>query len=248
MASPQTENGFTPIANELLEAFCSIRIPGEAGQLALTIVRQTYGFRRKSAEISLDRFVLFTGLKKASIIRGLRRLEKMGIILIYKNANGNIHTYRINKDFESWKPFTKKLIISNIANPDLQKSKSAFTKKLTAIDKETYKETSKETKSSFSLQEKELVREIIADLNAILGTSYRPDSKGTVKHVQLRLKEGWKLEDFRTVVKKKKASWGDDPKMAVYLRPETLFGVKFESYLNEKQKAPVVPAGQRFRG
>lgn len=47
---------------------------------------------------------------------------------------------------------------------------------------------------------------------------------------------GRTIEDVRRVVKAKAAQWGDDPKMARYVRPSTLFGAKFDEYLNEPEK------------
>lgn len=47
MANPQCENGFTKIANELMEALAKIRIPGEARQVLDVIFRQTYGWNKK---------------------------------------------------------------------------------------------------------------------------------------------------------------------------------------------------------
>ena len=79
----------------------------------------------------------------------------------------------------------------------------------------------------------EAAEEIVAYLNARIGTHYKPKSKGTLKHVSARLREGYTVDDFRTVIDKKCADWRNDPRMAPYLRPETLFGPKFEGYLNE---------------
>jgi len=45
--------------------------------------------------------------------------------------------------------------------------------------------------------------------------------------------DGFTLEDFKTVIDKKCADWLNDAKMCKFLRPETLFGPKFEGYLNE---------------
>ena len=46
--------------------------------------------------------------------------------------------------------------------------------------------------------------------------------------------EGHTVDDFKTVIDKKYAEWGQNPKMSKYLRPETLFSAEhFESYLNE---------------
>lgn len=76
------------------------------------------------------------------------------------------------------------------------------------------------------------VAEIIDYLNTVLGTSYRASSKKNVTLIKARLKEGFTVDDFKAVIDKKAASWqGTD--MAKYLRPETLFGTKFEGYLNE---------------
>lgn len=74
---------------------------------------------------------------------------------------------------------------------------------------------------------------IVEYLNEKVGTSYRASSKNTVKHINARLTDGFTVDDFKTVIDKKCAEWkGTD--MEQYLRPETLFGTKFESYLNAK--------------
>lgn len=76
------------------------------------------------------------------------------------------------------------------------------------------------------------VKEVIDYLNAVLGTNYRASSKKNATLINARLKEGFTVEDFKSVIDKKSSSWqGTD--MAKYLRPETLFGTKFEGYLNE---------------
>lgn len=76
-------------------------------------------------------------------------------------------------------------------------------------------------------------KEIIDYLNERLGTHYKHTSVETVKKIKARLNEGFTVEDFKTVIDKKVMLWKNDPKMSAYLRPETLFGNKFESYLNE---------------
>lgn len=74
--------------------------------------------------------------------------------------------------------------------------------------------------------------EIVAALNGALGTSYRPTSKKTRQLIHARWAEGFRFPDFEAVIATMAAAWGDDPRMSAYLRPETLFGPKFESYLN----------------
>lgn len=76
--------------------------------------------------------------------------------------------------------------------------------------------------------------EIVAYLNEMCGTNYKPTSKKTMDLIQARMNEGFTVEDFKTVIYKKGKQWINDPKMCKFLRPETLFSNKFEGYLNEK--------------
>ena len=82
---------------------------------------------------------------------------------------------------------------------------------------------------------KESIVLIVEYLNQTCGTSYRATSEKTAKHINARLNEKFTVEDFKTVIRFKNEQWGEDEKMKEYLRPETLFGSKFESYL---QAAP----------
>lgn len=77
-------------------------------------------------------------------------------------------------------------------------------------------------------------QEILDYLNSKVGTSYRASSKATQRLIKARSNEGFEVEDFKRVIDNKVASWGKDPKMSQYLRPNTLFGTKFEAYLNEQ--------------
>lgn len=80
----------------------------------------------------------------------------------------------------------------------------------------------------------ESIKAIVEYLNQVCGTNYRYQSAKTQSLIKARLKEGFSLDDFRSVIDKKFAEWGNNPEMSNYLRPETLFGTKFESYLNQK--------------
>lgn len=76
---------------------------------------------------------------------------------------------------------------------------------------------------------------IISCLNEKTGSSYRPERPKTRQLIKARWKEGFRLEDFRRVIENMAASWGGNQEMQNYLRPETLFSNKFESYLNWKK-------------
>lgn len=84
-------------------------------------------------------------------------------------------------------------------------------------------------------EDKEIYISIVEHLNQKAGTKYKPSSKKTKTCIHARLSEGFTLDDFKTVIDKKCAEWiGTDYEQ--YLRPETLFGTKFESYLNAPTK------------
>lgn len=76
-------------------------------------------------------------------------------------------------------------------------------------------------------------KEIIEYLNNKSGKNYRYTTKATQRHIRARVEEGFSLEDFKRVIDWKASEWFGNDKMERYLRPETLFGTKFESYLNE---------------
>ena len=84
----------------------------------------------------------------------------------------------------------------------------------------------------------DLFRRIIDYLNQKTGKHYRIGD-ATKKKIKARLKAGFTEQDFYTVIDIKCSKWLNDEKMNDYLRPETLFGNKFESYLNEKPKRTI---------
>ena len=81
--------------------------------------------------------------------------------------------------------------------------------------------------------ELDAIKEVIEYLNGVLGTHYKDSTDKNKSLIRARLREGFTVEDFKVVIDKKASAWLTDPQMQKYLRPETLFGTKFESYLNE---------------
>ncbi|GDZ85351.1 conserved phage C-terminal domain-containing protein [Leuconostoc citreum] len=79
-------------------------------------------------------------------------------------------------------------------------------------------------------------KEIVDYLNEKTGSKYRSSGSKTKSLIKARTNEGFSLDDFKTVIEKKAKEWSGTT-MEKYLRPETLFGTKFEGYLNEKQSA-----------
>lgn len=74
-------------------------------------------------------------------------------------------------------------------------------------------------------------KKIVTLLNRECNTNYRHTTQATQRLIKARWNEGWREEDFETVIKAKAKVWLNDPKMVQYLRPQTIFGSKFEGYL-----------------
>ena len=55
--------------------------------------------------------------------------------------------------------------------------------------------------------------------------------------IRARWAEGFRVDDFKKVCEIKAAEWDSDPKMRVFLRPETLFSPKMDGYLNQEVKS-----------
>ena len=86
----------------------------------------------------------------------------------------------------------------------------------------------------------EAAKKIIDYLNKKAGTAYKASSDKTKKLIGARLNEGFAEEDFYTVIDNKVEEWGKPPKdrekdMRPFIRPVTLFGTKFEAYLNQRR-------------
>lgn len=81
----------------------------------------------------------------------------------------------------------------------------------------------------------ETTKQILNHLNKKTGANYRHTTKSTRNKINARLNEGYVLDDFIEVIDKKCVEWMNTD-MQKYLRPETLFGTKFEGYLNQPAK------------
>lgn len=73
---------------------------------------------------------------------------------------------------------------------------------------------------------------VIDYLNTKMGTSYKASSKDTQSCIRARCNEGYSLADFEKVIDKKVREW-KGTEWEKFLRPSTLFGAKFEGYLNQ---------------
>lgn len=96
MANPQTENGYTKIANELLEKIYALSISGGEFRLLLMVIRKTYGYGKKVDTISLSQFTKETGIDRSNVCKIIKSVVAKKLLHKAKSA------YSINKNYEGW--------------------------------------------------------------------------------------------------------------------------------------------------
>lgn len=79
---------------------------------------------------------------------------------------------------------------------------------------------------------KETIQQVIYHLNAITGSNFEVDAIAT-EWLKLWMQRGYKLPDFQYVIELKATQWKGS-KYEQFLRPQTLFGQKFQIYVNER--------------
>ena len=126
MADPQLHNGYTKIANELLEALCRINVSGNEMRILLYIIRRTYGFNRSYAEMPLSEISAAVGIRKNHVSEVLNRLSAKNIIELHSNRGIKPQTISIVKNYEKWAvescavlPFLKTGTVPENRNPTI---------------------------------------------------------------------------------------------------------------------------------
>ncbi|WP_244319393.1 replication protein [Geobacillus icigianus] len=149
----QLENGYTKIANEILEHLALTKLSPTQFRLILVIWRYTYGFNRKDHEMSLSFLAEATGIHKQRIKQELDKLIENNIVIITEEGSfSKSRKLAFNKDYDTWRlQSTKESTVSGIA--DTTVSKNADT---------TVSETAYSTVSEFAYQE---IKNINKDLN-----------------------------------------------------------------------------------
>lgn len=103
--TPQIEDGYLKLANEIQRHLCKFRIPGEQRQVLDAIILQTYGWNKKEEKISMSYIAELTGLKRPNVARALASLIEKKIVI--KTDNSYINSWRLNKNIKEWKVLSK---------------------------------------------------------------------------------------------------------------------------------------------
>lgn len=105
MAAPQKENGYTPIANEILEAVYAAKLSATQYKILMILWRYTYGYNRKNAPISQSFIAKATDTHISSVRREMAKLIKWGIVREISPAGFNrAKVLEFNKNYDEWEP------------------------------------------------------------------------------------------------------------------------------------------------
>lgn len=149
----------------------------------------------------------------------------IGLIHIKRQSKGMPNLIYLN-DFN--KLIDKNMDISNNLTKGIKNFKSHDIKNL-------YTNNNKYINKNKSKNEyKDSCEKIIVYLNKKAQKNFSPYSLETTNLIVQRINEGYKFDDFTRVIDKKSNDWINNSKMNKFLRLKTLFGAKFENYLNEK--------------
>ncbi|NIO20071.1 MAG: hypothetical protein GTN76_04835 [Candidatus Aenigmarchaeota archaeon] len=100
--NPQVEDGFTRIANEVIEALAKINLTAYETRVLLTIIRKTWGWGKKTDWISGPQFEELTRIDRRNIKRTLKILELRKLIVVHRDDKKTVR-YGFQKDYTRWK-------------------------------------------------------------------------------------------------------------------------------------------------
>ncbi|CAK8054145.1 conserved phage C-terminal domain-containing protein [Eupransor demetentiae] len=170
-------------------------------------------------------FAKIYGVSERSIQDWLTSLEKCGYIHRYTERKG----VRVTKRYLTLLQGTEENFRKGTEENFRKGTEENFRENNTSINNTS---TNKKILSSSDEHDRIPLSEIVDYLNLRSGKHYRSTTPKTERFISARVKEGFTADDFKKVIDNKVSEWqGTD--MEKYLRPETLFGTKFESYLNQ---------------
>jgi phage replication O-like protein O len=121
MPSPQLEDGYLKIANEIYDHLRCFRIPGEVRLPIDAVIRRTYGFNKKEDRISNSQLIEDTGMDKGNLSRAVKKAVE------HKLLTKNNRAIAFNKHWDEWVPFDRVVVSDN--KPKLSKATTKVVRK-----------------------------------------------------------------------------------------------------------------------
>lgn len=212
----------------------------EAGFLLTTLIEASDGLANEDGWFyktapSLEEETGLSNYKQSKIIE---ELTKLGILEQENKGMPMKRYFRIN--FKKIEELVFKMQDLKNSKPSIEENEKQGFKNFECKDLKNLNACIEKISNNKELNNNNLNKELnniykeaVDYLNQKAGTKYKSNSKNTTKHIKARLNDGYTLEDFKSVIDKKCSEWLNTD-MEKYLCPDTLFGSKFEKYLNQK--------------
>lgn len=193
-----------------------------------------YGFSQGNGRFtgSLQYLADWLNSNRSTIQRSLKELVEDGLLEKFENQKNKITFIEY---------------CTKVNTVDKKSTVGVDKKSTNNIDTNNINNNNINTLSNNNANSENLVKEVIEYLNLKAETKYRTDTANTKQFILRRLKEKFTLDDFKKVIDNKVKEW-KGTNMEQYLRPATLFGNKFESYLNSKinNKDKILRIGREY--
>lgn len=161
MASPQLENGYTKIANELLDALCRVHLSGNEWAYIHALIRKTYGFNKKQDWVTNTQIASITGLHRVRVSEAKTKLLEKGII------TENNNQISLVKNYEEWTLLRKSVtskstkVVTEKRNTVTEKRNKVLRK---SVPTKEIKETIQKTTSNTGLQDTMSMQNLIPEV------------------------------------------------------------------------------------
>lgn len=234
-------------------------------RIIMAVMRRTYGWNKTADKISITQISDMTGLSRRTVIYNIENLEAKQMLSVRRHRNtknlNEINEISFQKDYERWVvqgngiKYNKLLFRQRVRYKEgvvQGKARSARngqsvvqgienkpqflapTKDIST--KDIIKDILSEKPKRHENPENQIpFAEIVQDLNQVIQGNFRNSGSATRRLIIARWKEGFRLDDFKYVHRVKAEEWLRTD-MAKYLRPETLYGNKFEGYLQQQSR------------
>lgn len=137
MANPQAEDGYTRLANEIVQALMRTNLSAYQSRILWAIWRRTYGWHKKEDHIPGSQLVKMTGISKGHVCRALKELKLRRIVT--QSGNG----LAFNKDYQRWQKLPNGVTPYRVTQPGLKVTQPGNKKLPNRADSKESKETIK---------------------------------------------------------------------------------------------------------
>ena len=237
MASPQKENGYTPISNELLDAILRTNFVATQLKLILCCCRYTYGFSRKEAELSESYICKAIGISKRYVSQELNTLIAMKVINVVKESTyTSSRILSLNKNYEEWESRTTVLQVNHSSTVEPEQDTTVEPQFTTTVEPQFHQDKQE-------LKQELKQKEIDAFFDRIWKIYPIKQGKGSVSLRQKKVlfKIGYE-EISRCVERYLKTRIGEDKKFTKH--GSTFFNSGYIDYLDENYNQPQLPLFQ----